>query len=159
MFRTMLITALTVAAVVFCPNPARAVLSSPDNSPEARIRGSDLLQAREYRMPETYVPGQESIRQSMTVWEVTGGTWNGQHLEGLSVVLVNRIADNDSGATTTRCYISHLASAAQRDALLDAFVTSRSVSPGESASWRPEVAVIRIEHLGGVVIVHLGLVA
>jgi hypothetical protein len=160
MFRPLLVAALAVAAVAFCSGPARAVLTSSDGSQAAaRLTGSDALQARQYRVPESYVAGPQSIRESVTVWEVTAGTWNGQSLKGLSLVLVSRIADSNSCGSTNSCYISHSASAAQRDALLNAFVTSQTIAPDDAASWHLEPAVIRVEHAGSLVIVRLGRVA
>jgi hypothetical protein len=159
MFRSLLFAALATMALALAPLPARAVVTSPEDAPSAaRAAGMDLLQARRYRQSALRLPGHESIRQSVIVWEVTAGTWNGQNLEGLSLVLVSRVSDSDSCATTN-CYVSHCASAAQRDALLGAFLASQTLSPGEAANWRLEPAVIRLEHVAGVVIVHLGLVA
>jgi hypothetical protein len=159
MFRKIMIAALATGVMALSPLSARAVLNTENAQVAARAANVDLLQARQYRLPETRLPGQESIRQLVTVWEITAGTWNGQSLEGLSLVMVKRIADNDSCATTTRCYVSHSASPAQRDALLGAFRAAQSELFGDSASWRLEPAVIRVEHIGGAVIVHLGLVA
>ena len=160
MFRSTFFAALAMAAIAWGPLSARAVLISPENSQAAaRAANVDLLQARQYRLAESRVPGQESIRQSVTVWEITAGTWNGQSLEGLSLVLVSRIADNDSAAKTTNCYVSHSASAAQRDALVGAFRAAQTDLSEDATSWHLEPAVIRVEHVGGVVIVHLGLVA
>jgi hypothetical protein len=160
MIRALCLAAIAMAAVAFCPARARAVISSSDGvKPAARMASADVLEARQYCMPDSRVAGQESIRESVTVWEVTTGTWNGQSLQGLSLILVSRVADNDTRVATTNCYISHVASAAQRDALVDAFVTSQTISPGEATSWHLEPAVIRVEHVGDVVVVHLGLVA
>jgi hypothetical protein len=71
---------------------------------------------------------------------------------------VNRIAENNSCTPSTDCYVSHMASAAQRDALVNAFVASQAPSPGDAGSWHLELAVIRLEHRGGTVVVHLGRV-
>jgi hypothetical protein len=160
MFRAGLIGALCAATVVLSPLPARAVLTSQDGTQTAaRVSGRDMLQTHQYRWPESRAAGRESVRQAVTVWEVTAGTWNGQSLQGLSLVVVSSAADCDPCAATTSCYISHRASVAQRAALLGAFLAAQALSPEEAASWRLEPAVIQVEHAGGTVVVHVGLVA
>jgi len=160
MIRRLLVLALAVAPLVSMPAPARAVLSSQDSKSVTRMyAGGDALEARQYRLPETRVAGQEYVRQSVTVWEVTAGTWNGQSLQGLSLVLVRSTSDAGPSRSMTNCYISRLASAAQREALLGAFLTAQSLSPGDATSWRVEPAVIRFEIAGQTLVVHLGLVA
>ena len=160
MIRRLLVLALAVAPLASLPAPARAVLSSQDNKSLTRVfAGGEALEARQYRLPETRVAGQEYVRQSVTVWEVTAGTWNGQSLQGLSLVLVRSTSDVGPSRTMTNCYVSHLASAAQREALVGAYVAAQSLAPGETASWRVEPAVIRFEIAGQTLVIHLGLVA
>jgi hypothetical protein len=117
------------------------------------------VEAHQYRLPTVRVAGNESTRQTVTAWEVTRGSWNGQNLGGLSLVLVNSIADDGHAPATTNCYISHLATPAQRDALVSAYLASQSLDAGDARKWRLEPAVIRLEIAGKMVIVHLGLVA
>jgi hypothetical protein len=139
--------------------PASAALTSQDLLPQGHALAADALETRQYRLPEARVAGQESMRQQVTVWEVTAGNWNGQALTGLSLVLVQSTADNGQSRPMTNCYISHVATAAQRQALLSAYLAAQSLSPGDIVSWRVEPAVIRFEMAGQTVVVHLGLVA
>ena len=125
----------------------------------AGVCPGEALEGRQYRLPETRVAGQEYVRQSVTIWEVTAGTWNGQSLKGLSLVLVRSTSDVGPSREMTNCYVSHLASAAQREALVGAYVAAQSLAPGETASWRVEPAVIRFEIAGQTLVIHLGLVA
>jgi len=156
----LLVLALAVGALVSLPAPARAVLSSQDSKNLTRVyTGGEVLQARQYRLPEARVAGQEYVRQSVTVWEVTAGMWNGQSLKGLSLVLIRSTTETGPSHSMTNCYISDPASAAQREALLSAYLASQALAPGDIASWRVEPAVIRFEITGGTVVVHLGLVA
>ena len=160
MMRRLLVLALAVALLVSLPAPVRAVLSSQDNKTLTRVYApGEALEARQYRLPETRVAGQEYVRQSVTIWEVTAGTWNGQSLKGLILVLVRSTSDVGPSRPMTNCYVSHFASAAQREALLGAFVAAQSLAPGEVASWRVEPAVIRFDMAGPTLVVHLGLVA
>jgi hypothetical protein len=159
MLRTLSVAVLAGAAILSRPLPAPAVVTQQSDATAMRAAGSELLQTRQYRLSERLPGAQTSIRQSVTVWEVTGGTWNGQSLQGLNLIVVSRLADSDSCASTTDCYVSYRASAAQRAALLNAFVSSQSLAPDDAASWRLEPAVIRVEHVGSLVIVHLGRVA
>ena len=159
MLRALSVALLAGTAILSQPLSTHAVVTQQSDATALRATGGDLLQTRQYRLSERLPGVQASILQSVTVWEVTGGTWNGQSLQGLNLVVVSRIADSDSCAPTTACYFSHLASAAQRDALLNAFVTAQSLTPEEVTSWRLEPAVIRVEHAGSLVIVHLGRVA
>jgi hypothetical protein len=72
---------------------------------------------------------------------------------------VRSTSDVGPSRTMTNCYVSHLASAAQREALVGAYVAAQSLAPGETASWRVEPAVIRFEIAGQTLVIHLGLVA
>ena len=112
------------------------------------------------------MPGNVSARQSVTAWQVTTGTWNGQSLNGLSLVLVQTVSEDGRSPATTHCYVSHLATPAQKKALLSAYIADRSASDSNSeirntdpATWRVEPAVIKIELLGETVVIHLGAIA
>jgi hypothetical protein len=155
------IAALAVAGLAFCPQGARAGLAS---SEDAKAGGNGLmdaipLQAKVYHLPESRVVGQISMRQGVTVWECTAGMWNGQCLEGLSLVLVNNPTDTSQARCEKHCYVSHGATPEQRAALLNAYLTSQAISPEEAIKWYVEPAVIRLEIAGRAVLVHLGLVA
>ena len=70
------------------------------------------------------------------------------------------------GAALINCYVSYLATPAQRAALVSAFKASlgirdsESVSgQGRSAAWRIEPAVIKLEFIGRRVVLHLGIIA
>src|SRR4051812_35792658 len=164
MVRTLWVMAL--GAVLSClPLSAQAGLVSQDSpavSQSARTTpgaDNDVLQAHQYRLPERRVAGQETVRQSVTAWEVTSGSWNGVSLRGLSLVLVQSKSDDGDSTGTTNCYVSHVATAAQRSALLSAYVAAQSLEPTAVRSWRVEPAVITFEIAGQHVILHLGLVA
>lgn len=148
--------ALGIVALTGLSTTASAALSSQD---DVRAAVGDVLQTHQYRLPESRVAGQESVRQQVTVWEVTAGSWNGESLKGLSLVLVRNCSDSGPTLGTISCYISHLATAAQRNALISAFMAAQSIAPAEVTTWRIEPAVIRFENAGDRVIVHLGLVA
>ena len=156
--RTVSVLALGFCLAMAMPGAARAGLTSDTSLP--RLGSSaDFVEAHQYRLPTARVAGNESTRQTVTAWEVTRGSWNGQNLGGLSLVLVNSVADDGHAPATTNCYISHLATAAQRDALVSAYLASQSLDAGDTRKWRFEPAVIRLEIAGKTVIVHLGLVA
>jgi hypothetical protein len=159
MLRTTLCVLAVSLATLLAPS-ARAGLIAQDATPIAHQTGagSDILQAHQYNLSDTRIAGQDSIHQKVTAWEVTTGTWNGESLSGLSVVLV-QTNDDAQSQHTTNCYVSHMATPAQRKALLSAFLASQAVAPADSGSMRVEPAVIKFEVAGHSVIVHLGLVA
>ena len=161
MKRSILALGMGLAALAWISRPCWAALSSQDSLPPltAAALASDALEAHQYRLPEARIAGQESLRQQVTIWQVTAGTWNGETLKGLSLVLVKSTSDNGQSSSMTNCYISHLATVAQRQALLSAYLAAQSLSPGDIVSWRVEPAVIRFEMAGQTVVVHLGLVA
>ena len=162
MVRTLWV--VTLGAVLSClPLSAQAGLVPQDSpaavSPDRASPGNDALEAHQYRLPERRVAGQESVRQSVTAWEVTSGSWNGVSLQGLSLVLVQSKSDNGDSNGITNCYVSHLATAAQRSALLSAYVAAQAMEPTSVRGWRVEPAVITFEIAGQHIILHLGLVA
>jgi hypothetical protein len=159
MWRKLSVAVLAGAVILSASTPAQALVTPQSDAAALRPAARESLQTRQYRLSERLAGTQASIQQSITVWEVTGGTWNGQSLQGLSLVVVRRTSDGGSCAPTTDCYISHRASLIQQNALLDAFVSSQSRTPDDSASWHLEPADIRLEHAGSLVIVHLGRVA
>jgi hypothetical protein len=154
MRRALQLLTLGVVFALFAPSTVRAGLSSLDNVSE-----SNSVEAREYRLRDRRVAGNESLRQNITAWRVTQGKWNGESIGGLSLVLVETASDNGQLTSTTNCYVSHLATAAQRDALVSAFVASQGLSISDVSNWRVEPSMIRIEINGQTVIIHLGLVA
>ncbi len=158
--RTFAVVALGFSLLLAMPVAARAGLTPQPDSTLLRVAaGADYVEAHQYRLSEARVAGVNSTRQSVTAWEVTEGSWNGENLGGLSLVLVKSVAEDGRAASTTNCYVSHLATPAQRAALVDAFIASQTITAGEAKKWRLEPAVIRLEMEGKTVIVHLGLVA
>jgi hypothetical protein len=161
MNRSLSLLGIALTALSLAASPARA-LSSQDVAltvGHGSTLENDALEAHQYRLPEARVAGQESIRQQVTVWEVTAGAWNGQSLKGLTLVLVRSSSDSDQSQVTTNCYVSHEATFAQRQALLSAYAASQSISSNDVLTWRVEPAVIRFEWAGQTMVVHLGLVA
>ncbi len=159
MWQTLSVAILAGAVILSGSAPARAVVTPQTDAAAGRPAGGEMLQTRQYRLSERLPGAQASTRQSITLWEVTAGSWNGQNLQGLNLVVISQVAESTSCPPATHCYVSHRASAAQRDALLDAFVSAQSLAPDDAASWHLEPAVIRVEHAGSLVIVHLGRVA
>src|SRR5438874_13147737 len=109
MVRTLWVVAL--GAVLSClPLSAQAGLV-PQDSPAVvqfgrTTPGNDVLEAHQYRLPERRVAGQETVRQSVTAWEVTSGSWNGVSLQGLALVLVQSKADDGDPTVTSNCYVT-----------------------------------------------------
>ena len=138
--------------------PARAERAQvvPDMPP------ADALRTRQFRISNARVPGSESTRQDVFAWQVRGGSWNGQVLDGLSVVLVRSMPE-DGRDTSRQCalYVSHFATTAQRSALVDAFFAAQPqlVSARDMRRLRIEPAIISIDIDGNTVILHIGQVA
>jgi hypothetical protein len=152
MRRALHLLTLGVVFAFWCPITARAGFSSSDP-----IAESNAVEARAYKLRDRRVAGDLSLKQNVTAWRVTSGKWNGEYLGGLSLVLVQTAADNGQSAATTNCYVSHIATAAQKKALVSAFVASQGISTDEITSWRLEPSVIRFEVNGQTVVIHLGL--
>ena len=66
---------------------------------------------------------------------------------------------SETPAAETGTPAPDLATAAQRNALLSAYVAAQSLEPTAVRGWRVEPAVITFEVAGQRVILHLGLVA
>jgi len=128
--------------------PANAVNLSEGNS----------LELRQLRIDHARLPGPLSVRQSIIAWQVTQGSWNGQVLDGLSLVFVKSTSEDTQSNTFTNCYISHEASAAQREALRAAFLATQSENMRDMQTTRLEPAVITVELEGGTIVLHVGLV-
>ena len=108
------VLALCLATLFVSAPSARAGLVAQEAAPAAHqdaTPGSDFLQAHQYNLADTRIAGQDSIHQKVTAWEVTTGTWNGESLNGLSVVLV-QTNDDAQSQHTTNCYVSHMATPA-----------------------------------------------
>ena len=158
--------ALFIATLVGTPLVARA---TPDASGMGRvavgeapaISDSNSLETREFHFHNARLPGNFSSHQEVTAWQVTQGSWNGQSLGGLCLVLVQTTSDDGRNAAHTNCYVSEFATSAQRQALLTAFMATNpnAVSSGEVGSLRLEPAVITLEVEGQELTLHLGLVA
>jgi hypothetical protein len=157
----LVVAALAVAGLAFGPPRVFGGMTSTEGvaMPAGGLVDLIPLQAKVYHLPESRVVGQACVREGVTVWECTSGTWNGQCLQGLSLVLVNNPKTKSQGRCETQCYVSHGATPEQRAALLNAYLTSQAIAPGEATNWRVEPAVIRLEIAGQEVFVHLGLVA
>ena len=160
MLRRILMGLLVGASVQMFAPSVRAGFTTTSDSGAARPGvGGDYVEAQQYDVPEARVAGSESTRQTVTAWAVTRGTWNGENLKGLSLVLIKNVAENLDGAAETNCYVSHLATAAQRDALVSAYLAAHAMKASDSQEWRQEPAVIRVEVDGKTVIVHVGLIS
>ena len=146
---------VAIASLGFAP-VAQATQSNQDTPLASRVvSGSDVIEAQEFLISDSRV---SSLRQTITAWRVSTGTWNGVSLEGLSLVMVKTSSIDNQVPASTNCYISYPATAAQRNALLSAYVTSKSLPTAESSTWRIEPAVIRFEFGGQTVIIHIGMI-
>ncbi len=158
-----LATALLVGSLALLPRAAFAAAPANPAPTSADLPAdTNALDARQYRLDNARVPGATSARQSVTAWQVLTGSWDGQTLDGLSLVLIKTTAE-DAGPSGRQinCYVSHLATPAQRNALLNAFLSTQPglLSPRDAARMRIEPGVITLEFENGAVILHLGLVA
>jgi hypothetical protein len=120
---------------------------------------NNTLEARQFRIENARLPGRESKHETVTAWQVTAGTWNGQTLDGLSIVLVHS-TNEARGSAQMNCYVSHEATPAQREALLSAFMASEPqlfANRGNAVQMEPAVITLEVE--GQTVILHLGLIA
>jgi len=122
-----------------------------------------FLEARQYHIgPATaLIPNGSTGRQILDCWQVTSGKWNGQILDGLSLVLVRELSE-DGTESRINVYVSSVASAAQRDALMAALAVSYpGMFPNRLTSGlQIEPAVIELEQTDGQsYILHLGLIA
>ncbi len=154
------VISMMLAGVLLCPAMAWATAES--GVVETTTREQDnLLEVRQFHVENARLPGQGSIRQTVTAWQVTAGTWNGVSLEGLAVVLVQSQSEENRGVRTMNCYISHTASVQQREALMSAFMSTQPEYFGaaQMQMMRMEPGVITIEVDGAMVTLHLGLIA
>jgi len=162
--KTPFLPALFVAlALGIAASVARAIPTTlPDSTPAAPILpDANTLETREFHVHNARLPGLFSAHQDVTAWQVTQGTWNGQSLDGLCLVLVHSLSDDGRTPAQTNCYVSQYATSAQRQALLGAFLASnpQAVSPQDVSSIRIEPAVITFQLEGQTIVLHLGLVA
>ena len=156
-----LVVAVLLGFLTLCSTavPLRAALTAQEKT----VQPTDLsaLEMRQYRITDARIPGPVSARQSVTAWQITSGTWNGQELSGLSLVMVRSQPEDGRALPTTNCYISQTATPAQREALIGAFIATlppalRAVA---ATAMRIEPAVITFEFDGHTIVLHVGLVA
>ena len=138
---------------------AVAILAGvPRLADAASISEGNSLELRQFKIENVRLPGQSSVRQSVIAWQITQGSWNGQVLDGLSLVFVKSTGGDSQSRSFTNCYISHEASAAQREALRAAFAATQPECLRDLQDTRLEPAVITVELEGGTVVLHVGLV-
>ena len=155
MTRRLLFT-VALAAVMAGSATAFAGLSVPANTiADATVQGN-YVDVRQFTIHDSQVPG-TSVRQNVTAWQVNLGRWNGQNLDGLSVVLVEQYVSEGAGRTVA-CYVSEFATPAQREALLAALQSSQPRLK-EMTNIRLEPATIRLDIDGMTAVIHLGLIA
>jgi hypothetical protein len=150
---------LGLAAAIFANTSLAFAGRSPvaDSSYATRgeVSNTNYLDLRQFRLEDARVPG-TSARQSVTAWQVNAGSWNGQSLDGISVVLIETNLSQE-GSRQLACYVSEYATPAQREALLAAMRSTQANL--RDANIRLEPAVIRIENTGDSAVIHLALVA
>jgi len=129
------------------------------------VSDGNSLELRQFKIENVRLPGPSSVRQSVIAWQVLQGSWNGQVLDGLSLVFVKSTSEDGRSSSSANCYISHEASAAQREALRAAFVATQTDSEGgggirarDMRNMRLEPAVISVELEGSTVVLHVALV-
>jgi hypothetical protein len=159
-----LLSAMLFALMLGVAAPiARAIPTTlPDSAPAAPILpDANAIETREFHFHNARLPGIFSAHQDVTAWQVTQGTWNGQSLDGLCLVLVHSLSDDGRTPAQTNCYVSEYATLAQRQALLGAFLASnpQTVSSQDVSAIRIEAAVITLQLEGQTIVLHLGLVA
>jgi hypothetical protein len=140
--------------------PTISLAGTANSTPMAVAGENNTIEARQFRIENARLPGRESNHQTVTALQVTTGTWNGQTLDGLSLVLVHSSNEGQSSAQVN-CYVSHEATPAQREALLSAFMASQPqlFANRGGGAVQMEPAVITLEVEGQTVILHLGLIA
>jgi hypothetical protein len=155
--------AAALAALLTLPNGANALASPLEGQLGLPvIAESNSVQTRQFHIDNARIPGHISTRQSVIAWQVTQGTWNGQALDGLCLVLVKSISDDGLATPRISCYVSNEATLAQREALLGAFIASQPQAIAREVTGgmlRLEPAVITLEIEGTTVVLHLGLIA
>ncbi len=106
-------------------------------------------------------PSAPSAHRTVTAWQVNTGRWNGQLLDGLSLVLVQDVSNDPTIAGDTAIYISDFSTTAQRDALLAALSAAHpDLFMPRDGGCRIEPAFIRVEQINGnTVVLHLGTIA
>lgn len=151
------------AALLIFGTLATPALASPTTAPSDAAANfqNNLIQARQFHWTSVHLPGRSSARQSITAWQVTRGSWAGETLDGLSVVLVQSTFDSNAGKRLVNCYVSSQATLAQRDALVSAFMSNLagSLPTIDPSSMRIEPAVITLEVDGQTITLHLGLIS
>jgi hypothetical protein len=155
-----IILALAGAVLLGGSSLAMAGLAPVADAPygsRSAVSSVNYLDVRQYRVEEARVPG-TSTRQSVTAWQVNAGTWNGQSLDGLSIVLIEQNGSEGSESRTLCCYVSDYATPAQREALLAAMRSSQPLVR-DAGNIRLEPAVIRLEQNGDAAVIHLALIA
>ncbi|MCL2640800.1 MAG: DUF1326 domain-containing protein [Phycisphaerales bacterium] len=113
------------------------------------------LELRQFKIENARLPGSASVRQSVIAWQVIQGSWNGQVLDGLSLVCIKSTSEDGRSSSFANCYVSHEASIAQREALRTAFAATQLEN---TQQMRLEPAVITMELEGETVVLHIGLV-
>jgi hypothetical protein len=148
---------LTLVVVFAQSGLALAGMTAQRSSGSVVSTPGNYIDARQFTLNDSMVPG-SSIRQNVTAWQVNLGRWNGQNLDGLSVVLVEQFASEGDAGKVVACYVSEFASPAQREALLAALQCSQPRLK-DAANIRLEPACIRIDIDGQNAVIHLGLIA
>jgi hypothetical protein len=158
---------VVMAALAIGAVQAAASVDSPRYAPAQRAPvavPTQFVDARQLRIdnvvgltPDRATP---STHRTVIAWQINAGYWNGQQLDGLSLVLVQTMSD-DPAADDTAIYISDHATVAQRDALLTALSAAHPALFGQrDANCRVEPACIRVEQDSAHrMVLHVGTIA
>ena len=150
------LAALLVTGMPLCARaiPAAGADAVPAVAPDVVANSVEM---REFQLHNARLPGPFSAHQDVTAWQITQGSWNGQSLEGLCLVVVHSSSDDGRSPSQTNAYVSEFATSAQRRALMDAF--SATHPQAISSGVRVEPAAITLQLEGQTVVLHLGLIA
>jgi hypothetical protein len=104
---------------------------------------------------------QSAARRTIMAWQISAGKWNGQLLDGLSLVLVQTEPTDAAPEGDTAIYVSDIATPAQREALLAAISASHPAAfTSRDGTCHVEPAYIRVEQSsGGMLVLHLSPIA
>ena len=158
--------AFTATAAMDCARPNVAATFAPATVTVATVVPDQFIDAQQIKI-DTVVgatpqqPSAPSAHRTVTAWQVNTGRWNGQLLDGLSLVLVQDVSNDPTVAGDIAIYISDFSTTAQRDALLAALSAAHpTLFMSRDAACHLEPAFIRIELVNGnTVVLHLGTIA
>ena len=110
-------------AAVDTPHAAAVVVADVQPVTVATVVPDQFIDAQQLRIDavvgtvDAATSAAVSAHRTVTAWQVNNGKWNGQILDGLSLVLVQNISTDPTAAADIAIYVSDYATVAQRDGL------------------------------------------